>query len=223
VTTNERAIRVLCVDDHPLLVEGIRARLEFEPNLELVGELTSADNLVAQAEKHAPDIVLMDVAMPGLDPFVAATELRRRLPETKTVFLSAHIRDHYVDAAFRAGAWGYLYKGDDMEDIVGALKRVAEGEYVFSPHVLERVRIQKPAGKPPTPQRSSKLDALTPTETQVLRMMGKGLSRTQIAQTLHRSVKTIDTHRAAIMKKLDIHDRTELAVFAIHEGLIDAD
>jgi DNA-binding NarL/FixJ family response regulator len=220
---NELAIRVLCVDDHPLLVEGIRARLEFEPNLELVGELTSADNLVAQAQKHAADIVLMDVAMPGLDPFVAATELRRRLPETKTVFLSAHIRDHYVDAAFRAGAWGYLYKGDDMEDIIEALKRVAEGEYVFSPHVLERVRVQHHAGRPGAPQRSSKLDALTPTETQVLRMMGKGLSRTQIAETLHRSVKTIDTHRAAIMKKLDIHDRTELAVFAIREGLIDAD
>jgi DNA-binding NarL/FixJ family response regulator len=223
VATNERAIRVLCADDHPLLVEGIRARLEFEPNLELVGELTSADNLVAQAEKHAPDIVLMDVAMPGLDPFVAATELRRRLPETKTVFLSAHIRDHYLDAAFRAGAWGYLYKGDDMEEIVKALKRVAEGEYVFSPHVLERVRVQRPAGKPDAAKQSSKLDALTPTETQVLRMMGKGLSRTQIAETLHRSVKTIDTHRAAIMKKLDIHDRTELAVFAIREGLIDAD
>jgi DNA-binding NarL/FixJ family response regulator len=220
---NQRATRVLCVDDHPLLVEGIRARLEFEPNLELVGELTSADNLVAQAEKHAPDIVLMDVAMPGLDPFVAATELRRRLPETKTVFLSAHIRDHYVDAAFRAGAWGYLYKGDDMEDIVEALKRVAAGEYVFSPHVLERVRVQNSAGQPGAPKRSSKLDALTPTEAQVLRMMGKGLSRTQIAQTLHRSVKTIDTHRAAIMKKLDIHDRTELAVFAIREGLINSD
>jgi DNA-binding NarL/FixJ family response regulator len=219
----ERAIRVLCVDDHPLLVEGIRARLEFEPNLELVGELTSADNLVAEAEQHAPDIVLMDVAMPGLDPFVAATELRRRLPDTKTVFLSAHVRDHYLDAAFRAGAWGYLYKGDDMEDIVKALKRVAEGEYVFSPHVLERVRVQNLSGRPGAPKRSSKLDALTPTETQVLRMMGKGLSRTQIAETLHRSVKTIDTHRAAIMKKLDIHDRTELAVFAIREGLIDAD
>ena len=220
---NERAIRVLCVDDHPLLVEGIRARLEFEPNLELVGELTSADNLVAEAERHSPDVVLMDVAMPGLDPFVAATELRRRLPETRTVFLSAHIRDHYLDAAFRAGAWGYLYKGDDMEDIVEALKRVAEGEYVFSPHVLERVRVQQPGGQPGAPKQSSKLDALTPTEAQVLRMMGKGLSRTQIAQTLHRSVKTIDTHRAAIMKKLDIHDRTELAVFAIREGLIDAD
>jgi DNA-binding NarL/FixJ family response regulator len=220
---NERAIRVLCVDDHPLLVEGIRARLEFEPNLELVGELTSADNLVAQAEKHAPDIVLMDVAMPGLDPFVAATELRRRLPETKTVFLSAHIRDHYLDAAFRAGAWGYLYKGDDMEDVIDALKRVAQGEYVFSPHVLERVRLQNSTGRPGAPKQSSKLDALTPTEAQVLRMMGKGLSRTQIAESLHRSVKTIDTHRAAIMKKLDIHDRTELAVFAIREGLIDAD
>ena len=99
----------------------------------------------------------------------------------------------------------------------------AAGEYVFSPHVLERVRVQNPAGQPGAPKRSSKLDALTPTEAQVLRMMGKGLSRIQIAETFHRSVKTIDTHRAAIMKKLDIHDRTELAVFAIREGLIDAD
>ena len=220
---NERPLRVLCVDDHPVLVEGIRARLKLESKLELVGELASADNLVAETKKCKPDIVLMDVAMPGLDPFVAATDLRRHCPEVKTVFLSAHIRDHYLDAAFRAGAWGYLYKGDDIEEIVQAIPRVARGEYVFSSRVLERVRVLGVADRPGAQRRSSKLDTLTPTELQVLRLIGQGLSRTRIAQTLHRSVKTVDTHRAAIMKKLDIHGRTELAVFAAREGLVDSD
>ena len=220
---NDRPLRVLCVDDHPVLVEGIRARLKLEPKLEFIGELASADDLVAQAKTHQPDIVLMDVAMPGLDPFAAAADLRRHCPEVKTVFLSAHIRDTYLDAAFRAGGWGYLYKGDDMEDIVAALKRVAEGEYVFSPHVLERVRVRGVADHPGEPKRSSKLDALTPMEVQILRMMGQGLSRTRIAQDLHRSVKTVDTHRAAIMQKLEIHDRTELALFAAREGLANPD
>ncbi len=218
---HEGSVRVLCVDDHPVLVEGIRARLELEPKLELVGEPTSADSLVAEARECKPDIVLMDVAMPGLDPFAAAVDLLRHCPDTKLVFLSAHIRDHYLDVAFRAGAWGYLYKGDDIEDIVHALQRVAQGEYVFSPHVLERV--QNSASRAGKPKRSSKLNMLTPTEVQVLRMIGKGLSRTQIAEALHRSVKTIDTHRATIMKKLDIHDRTELALFVVREGLVNSD
>jgi two-component system nitrate/nitrite response regulator NarL len=220
---DDRPVRVLCVDDHPLLVEGIRARFKSEPRLELVGELRSAENLVVEAKKCRPDVVLLDVAMPGLDPFAAASDLHRCCPAAKPVFLSAYIRDHYLDAAFQAGAWGYLYKGDDIEDIVHAIKRVAAGEYVFSPRVQQRVRVQAsvgPAGKAP---RSSKLGALTPAEIQVLRMIGRGLSREQIAETLHRSVKTIDTHRAAIMEKLDIHDRTELALFAVREGLIDPD
>jgi DNA-binding NarL/FixJ family response regulator len=220
---SDRPTRVLCVDDHPVLVEGIRARLKLEPTLELVGELASADNLVTEVKKHTPDIVLMDVAMPGLDPFAAATDLRRQCPEAKIVFLSAHIRDHYLDAAFQAGAWGYLYKGDDIEDIVQAIQRVAKGAYVFSPRVLERVRVRDVTDRSGESKPSSKLDALTPTEVQVLRMIGQGLSRTRIAQTLHRSVKTVDTHRAAIMKKLDIHDRTELAVFAAREGLVNSD
>jgi DNA-binding NarL/FixJ family response regulator len=220
---NDLPIRVLCVDDHPFLVEGIRARLRLEPELELVGELPSADSLVAEAKKRNVDIVLMDVAMPGLDPFTAATDLRRQCPEIRTIFLSAHIRDHYLDAAFRAGAWGYLYKGDDMEDIIQAITRVAQGEYAFSPRVLERVRVQSVAGQPRKPQRASKLDTLTPMEVQILRMIGQGLSRTRIARDLHRSVKTVDTHRAAIMQKLNIHDRTELALFAAREGLVDSD
>ncbi len=220
---NDHPIRVLCVDDHPVLVEGIRARLKLDPTLELVGELSSADNLVTEVKKHTPDIVLMDVAMPGLDPFAAAADLRRECPEVKTVFLSAHIRDHYLDAAFQAGAWGYLYKGDDIEDIVQAIQRVAKSAYVFSPRVLERVRVRGAPDRPGESKPASKLDALTPMEVQLLRMMGQGLSRTRIAQTLHRSVKTVDTHRAAIMKKLDIHDRTELALFAAREGLVNSD
>ncbi len=219
----ERPIRVLLVDDHPLLAAGIRARFKSEPRLELVAELNSAENLVSEVKRHHPDVVLLDVALPGPDPFVAAAGLQRSCPDAKTVFLSAHIRDHYLDAAFRAGAWGYLYKGDDIEDVVDAIKRVADGKYVFSPRVQQRVRVQTSAGRATKSPRSSKLSSLTSAETQVLRMIGRGLPRDQIAKALNRSVKTIDTHRAAIMKKLDIHDRTELALFAVREGLVDFD
>jgi DNA-binding NarL/FixJ family response regulator len=100
---------------------------------------------------------------------------------------------------------------------------VAEGEYVFSPHVLDRVRVENSLTRAEKQKRSSKLDTLTPTEVQVLRMIGRGLSRTRIAEALHRSVKTIDTHRATIMKKLDIHDRTELALFVVREGLVNSE
>lgn len=220
---DNRPIRVLCVDDHPLVVAGIRARFESEPRLLLVAELRSAENLVAETRKHRPDVVLLDVAMPGLDPFVAAADLQRACPDARAVFLSAHIRDHYLDAAFRAGAWGFLYKGDDIEDIVRAVKRVAAGDYAFSPRVQQRVRAQTHVDPAERSPRSSKLRVLTAAETQVLRMIGRGLSREEIAEMLHRSVKTIDTHRAAVMKKLDIHDRTDLALFAVREGLVDSE
>jgi len=220
---NQRPIRVLCVDDHPLVVEGIRPRMKLEPELELVGELKSADHLVREVQEHRPDVVLMDIAMPGLDPFAASAALQKHCPQTRTIFLSAHISDHYLDAAFRAGAWGYLYKGDDIEEILHAVKRVVDGEYVFSPRVLERMRVRGVVDRPGEPKGSSKLDVLSPTEMQVLCLMGKGLSRTRIAQALHRSVKTVDTHRATIMKKLNIHDRAELVLFAAREGLVDSE
>ena len=220
--TRSRPIRVLCVDDHSFLVEGLAARFELERDVELVGSLPSAERLLAVATETKPDIVLLDIEMPGTDAFVAAEDLRRQCPEVRTIFLSAYVRDHYISAAVKAGAWGYFSKSEDAETIIKGIRKVAGGEFAFSPKVQERcrpaVRGKRTGIEPP----STRLDALTAREQEVLRFIGRGLSREDIAKTMCRSPKTVDGHREAIMQKLGIHDRGELVRFAIREGLVEA-
>lgn len=218
-------IRILCVDDHAFLVEGLNARFELEDDLELVGRLPNADNLVSEVKRTKADIVMLDIEMPGPDPFESLAELKRHCEDTRTIMLSAYIKDHYIDAAYKAGAWGYFCKSDDTNEIIKGIRKVASGEFALGPKVQERCqpmrglrRDKGKAGSTPT----SKLDLLTPRELEVLRMIGRGMTREAIAQTLSRSPKTIDGHRELIMKKLDIHDRGELVRFAIREGLVEA-
>lgn len=214
--------RVLCVDDHAFLVEGLQARLSLAKDMEFVGRLATAEDLVEEARRTRADVVLLDIEMPGPDPFEAVEDLRRQVPSARVIILSAYVRDHYIDAAVNAGAWGYLSKNDDPDSIVDAVRKVAGGEFVFGPNVMARTTLEK-KGKPgesnlPT----SKLQALTAREQQILRMIGKGMSRAEIAKALHRSPKTVDAHRTSIMEKMNIHDRVELARYAIREGLVEA-
>jgi DNA-binding NarL/FixJ family response regulator len=217
-----KKIRILCVDDHAFLVEGLNARFELENDFELVGRLSTAENLVDEVKTTRAQIVLLDIEMPGPDPFDALAELRRQCESVRVIMLSAYIRDHYIDSAYKAGAWGYFSKSDEMNAIVEGIRKVAGGEFSLGPKVQERcqplkgVRAEK--GKAP----ASKLDLLTAREQEVLRLIGRGMSRTQIATTLSRSPKTIDGHREMIMQKLDIHDRGELVRYAIREGLVEA-
>lgn len=217
-------VRILCVDDHAFLVEGLRSRLELEPDLEVVGRLPTAEELIQKVQELEANLVLLDIEMPGPDPFEVLAELHRRLPKVRVIMLSAYVRDHYIDAAVQAGAWGYLSKSDDPDTIVDSVRKVANGDFAFSPQVLERCHITKgsrrQATAPETP--ASKLDLLTPRERQILRMIGKGMSRADIAKQIYRSPKTVDAHRMSIMEKLDIHDRVELARYAIREGLVEA-
>lgn len=216
------AIRILCVDDHDLLVNGLRARFELERDLALVGHLTSAERLLTVVREERPDVILLDIEMPGPDPFEAADAVRLQCPDARVVFLSAHIRDHYISSAVRAGAWGYFSKGDETDAIVEGVRTVARGRFAFGPKVQERCRPsrdrRRDAAKPP----STKLDALSPREQEVLRLIGRGMTRSDIARELCRSPKTVDGHREKIMEKLDIHDRGELVRFAIREGLVEA-
>jgi DNA-binding NarL/FixJ family response regulator len=214
--------KVLCVDDHAFVAEGLKSRLSMESDLEVVGRLPSADHLVTEVQRNGADIVLLDIDMPGPDPFGAMEDLHRQLPHIRTIMLTAYVRDHYIDAAVKAGAWGYLSKSDAPETIVQAIRKVARGEFAFGPEVLERCQLTRgPRGKrSATP--TSRLEALTPREQEILRMIGKGMSRSQIAGAIFRSPKTVDAHRTSIMEKLDIHDRVELARFAIREGLVEA-
>jgi DNA-binding NarL/FixJ family response regulator len=218
-----RKLRILCVDDHAFLVDGLKARFGLEPDLDVIGRLSSAETLVPEAMRLKPDIVLLDIEMPGPDPFDAADDLRRRCPDIKVVMLSAYVRDHYVSAALKAGVWGYFSKSDDPDAIVEGLRKVARGEFVMGPKVAERCKPVKPgkrgkdSGEPP----KSKLETLTGREQEVLRLIGRGMSRTQIAQTICRSPKTVDGHRERIMAKLDIHSGPELVRFAIREGVAE--
>ncbi len=215
-------IRILCVDDHAFLVEGLSARFALEKDFALVGRLSTAQNLVEEARRSGAQIVLLDIEMPGPDPFDAIAELRRRDEDIRVIILSAYIRDHYIEAAYKSGAWGYFSKSDEMNAIVEGIRKVAAGEFTLGPKVQERVQPtrRRSATKDGSPK--TKLDLLTPREQEVLRLIGRGMSRIEIAKTLSRSPKTIDGHRELIMKKLDIHDRGELVRYAIREGLVEA-
>ena len=211
-----RTTRILCVDDHAFLVDGMQTRIALEDDLEFVGSVGTADDLVGEVERRGADIVLLDVEMPGPDPFEALEDLHRRCPDVRVLMLSAYVRDHYLDAALNAGAWGYLSKSDPPAEVIAAIRKVRDGAFAFGSTVLERCQVDERGGRP-----ASRLSTLTPREIQVLRMIGKGMSRQEIAEATHRSPKTIDNHRAAIMEKLGIHDRVELARYAISEGLAE--
>ncbi len=228
-------VRVICVDDHAVLVEGLRAQFAIDGRIEVVGRLGSAENLLNEVSRLTPDVVLLDIEMPGPDAFEMADRLRHESPRVRVIFLSAHIRDGYISAAFKCGAWGYFAKSDDLEDISeGVLKvaRSAAGTFVLGPKVQQRCRPgQAPAASSSAvPSGTAREDAapttplstLTDREVEVLRLIGKGLSRNEIAKQLCRSAKTIDGHQERMMKKLRLESRADLMRFAIREGLAEA-
>jgi DNA-binding NarL/FixJ family response regulator len=217
-----RKTRVLCVDDHAFLAEGLRSKISLEIDMLFVGWLPDATNLVKEVEDRKPDIVTLDIEMPGPDPFEALSEVTRRCPDVRVIMLSAYVRDRYLDAAVEAGAWGFLSKADDPDTIVQAIRRVSAGDFAIGPSVEGRFPLDAVARRG---RKSIKLQSrsnlLTTREQQILRMIGRGMSRNEIAKELFRSSKTIDAHQQSIMKKLDLHDRVELVRYAIREGLVE--
>jgi DNA-binding NarL/FixJ family response regulator len=220
--TVQGSIGVLCVDDHEFLIQGLQSRFEQEADIEIVGTLTSADDLVETVECDRPTIVLLDIEMPGRDVFDALEELTDRCPSTRVILMSAFVRHGYLDLAMKSGARGYVSKRDAPRDIIDAIREVHRGGFAFSPEVrtacgLDESRGDSLASQPP----ESRLNRLTQREMQILRMIGRGMARCEIASTIHRSPKTVDAHRSSIMEKLNLHDRVELARFAIREGLVE--
>jgi DNA-binding NarL/FixJ family response regulator len=228
-------VRVICVDDHSVLIEGLRAQFAVDGCVRCVATLPSAENLIDAVAEHRPDVVVLDIEMPGPDVFEVADRLRHLHPEARFIFLSAHIRDGFLASAYRCGASGYFAKGDDLDEIIDGIKRVArsaEGTFVMGSKVRARCQPPKKAaartpgavrGAPaPSGPPNTLLDSLTQRELEVLRLIGKGLSRGEIGEELARSPKTIDGHQERIMKKLRVNTRAELMRFAIREGLAQA-
>lgn len=215
------AIGIVVVDDHEIAREGIRSRLELEPDMQILAECPNADDVIWTCARVQPHVVLMDIDMPGADPFTVIDEMRRVLSNVRVVILSAYMRDGYVDAAVQAGAWGYLSKTEGFDDIIRSIRRIVGGELVFAPEVLERFEFVNGQLRRRDSAAPSPITTLTPRELEVMRLLAKGLSTKEVAGILHRSPKTVDAHRTALMKKLSIEDRVDLARYAIREGIVE--
>ncbi len=213
-------IRILLVDDHALVRSTLSERLQRESDFEVVGTVADAGEAITAAIEHRPDIILMDIDMPGLDCFQAAEQITSMSPHTSIIYLSAFFHDRFIAAALKAKAAGYLTKSESPEKVVEAVREVASGSAYFSKEVRSRIVVGG-SGPKLAQALETRASTLTPRELQILQYLARGLAKKQIAHTLNIAVKTVDRHTFNIMDKLDIHDRVELARFAIREDLAD--
>lgn len=213
-------VRIILADDHAILREMLAARLGAEPDLEVVAAVDNADAALAAARQAAPDLVVLDIDMPGLSPFAAARAIGSELADTRVVFLSAFLRDVYLQQALDVEAAGYLVKRESLDDLVRGLRAVAQGRTAFSPAVRARMSLVE-SGVEFMNQPAGRLSLLTPRELETLHYLASGLSRKEIARRMEISPKTVEQHCEHVMAKLDIHDRVELARFAIREGVLE--
>lgn len=215
----DRQINILIADDHTLVRNTLAEWLKSHPGFNVIAEVDNADDAVVEASKLKPDIAVLDIDMPGIFAFRAASMIKKSSPGTKILTLSAFYHDHYIEEALSVGAMGYVTKGDTSETIAEAIKKIGEGEAYFSPTIQSRIVIDE-RGARLVPSARTKLSQITARELEVLRHLAHGLSKKEIAQELNISLGTINNHVANLMKKLGIHDRVELTRFAIREGLI---
>jgi DNA-binding NarL/FixJ family response regulator len=213
-------IAVLLVDDHALVRESLRDRLDSEPDLSVVGTASRAEDALEQLAELHPDVVLLDIDMPGTSCFEAARTIRKRLPQARVVFLSAFFHDRYIESALAAEATGYVTKDEPPNVVVNAIRSAASDVAYFSPKVQARLVVDTD-GLHLAAGSASRTSLLTARELEVLRHLSLGLAKKEIATLLGVSVKTISRHAENLMGKLDIHDRVELARFAIREGLAE--
>jgi DNA-binding NarL/FixJ family response regulator len=213
-------VRVLLVDDDDLMRAGLRAVLSSDSRVEVVGEAGSGRAAVERVRALRPDLVLMDVRMPDLDGIAATREVTSALPEVKVVILTTFEQDDYIFGALNAGASGFLLKRSGPEELLAAIQTVAAGDSLLSPSVTRTV-IDRMA-RQPTPEigPSRLLDELTPREHEVLVLLARGLSNSEIAAELVIEESTVKTHVKRILMKLRLRDRIQAVVFAYESGLI---
>ena len=216
---NDRPVRVLLVDDDDLMRAGLRAVLSSDPAVEVVGEAANGAAAVAAVRGHRPDIVLMDVRMPDLDGIAATREVLAASPEVKGVILTTFEQDDYIFGALSAGASGFLLKRSRPEELLAAIHTVAAGDSLLSPSVTRTV-IERMAQKPPPHLGAhERLAQLTPREREVLELVARGLSNSEIADDLVIEETTVKTHVKRILMKLHVRDRIQAVIFAYETGL----
>ncbi len=211
------AIKVLIADDHQIVRQGLRTLLEKEPDLEVVAEAENGRSTVRLVRESHPEVVIMDVAMPDLNGIEATRQIISENPKVKVIALSMYADRRFVSNMLKAGASGYLLKDCASEELVRAIRVVLAHKTFLSPGVADIVvkdYVQTPMGP-----EASVFNVLSNREREVLQLMAEGKSTNQIAELLHVSVKTVETHRQQMMQKLKIHSVAELTKYAIREGL----
>ena len=217
--TDTAPIRVLLVDDHEMVLESLRSCFDAHPSIQVVGTARSSDQLEHVVREAQPDVVVLDLHLPGRGAFDAVADLREENPGVKVLFLSGFLADVFVTQALRLRVNGYLMKGASITALVDAIQRVAAGETVYAQEVENRITFD-PVLCRDVAKHESDLSALTGRQLEVLRHLARGESVKEIATQMHLSQKSVDSHKYRIMNKLGIHDRVELARFAIREGLM---
>ena len=207
-------MKILVADDHNLMRAGLVSLIARLPEMVVVGEAADGREALRMVRELKPDIVLMDIAMPGLNGLEAAERIHGILPATKIIILSMHASEEYVAQALKAGASGYLLKDAATTELEMALKSMSMGQFYLSPAISRQVVDTLLRGGP------TGIDLLTPRQREILQLIAEGKGTREIAETLHLSVKTVETHRAQLMDRLDIHDTAGLVRYALRKGLI---
>jgi DNA-binding NarL/FixJ family response regulator len=208
-------VRVLIADDHGVVRQGLRMFLSLDPELAVVGEAENGEEALLMTRELGPDVVLMDLLMPGMDGVEATRAIRNELPDVEVMALTSVLEDNFVTAAVRAGAIGYLLKDSKPEELIRAIKGAADGQVQLAPEAAARLMREVRAPESP--------EELTDRETEILKLLARGKANKQIGSTLFLEEKTIKAHVSSILKKLKVQSRTQAALQAVRAGLVTID
>ncbi len=209
--------KVLLVDDHTVVRQGLKALLALEPDVEVIGEAENGREAIKCLEELNPDVVLMDISMPGLNGIEATRQIRQQYPHIKVVVLSMHANEEYVFQVLQAGASGYVLKQSDSMEVLTAIQAALSGGSFMSPPISRAV-IDNYVRRAEARGKGNALKLLTPREREVLQLLAEGLPNRDIAKQLNISVKTVETHRSNMMSKLNVKSKTELIKYALRKG-----
>ena len=214
--------RVLLAEDHTIVRKGLRSLLDKETGIKVVGEAEDGREAIVKAEELHPDVVVMDIAMPGLNGLEATRQIKKRFSDMKIIILTMHTNEEYVLQTLKAGASGYLVKKAAPAELISAINAVHKGNSFLSPSISRTVIDEYIRRSKEISEGEEGFEQLTVREREVLQLIAEGRKTREIAELLYISIKTVETHRAHIMDKLDIHSTAELTRYAIRKGIISS-
>jgi two-component system, NarL family, response regulator NreC len=212
--------KVVIAEDHTILRAGLKALLMSNPNFEIIGEADNGRDAIRRAIELKPDLIIMDLSMPGMNGMDAVREIKDRMPEVKALVLTVHSEEEYVLASLKAGANGYVLKDATQNELLIAAERVLEGKTYLSPDITEKVVNSYLNTSSINHEPVTRWDTVTQRERQILKLIAEGHTNKSMADYLCISVKTVEKHRANLMKKLDLHNVSALTTYALEKGII---